>query len=288
MSDPEGRIPTDQRALGQLSWTALTDPGRFRKHNEDAFLALTFDALEVLRLGKIGQGSLRSGDYIFAVSDGMGGHKAGDFASRIAVEKIAELFPRVFLLDALRLRRGSSDLLEQLFDDIHREIRHLGACYDELSDMGATLSLCWFRPDWMYFCHIGDSRIYYLPKAGGIKQITEDHSHVGWLVKTGQITPAQARFHPARNQLSQALTAGSESIHPQLGSVGYEAGDRFVICSDGLTDGLSDNGIAHLLRDQPPHVNGLPAADALVQESIAGSGKDNTTAVVIEVLEPPE
>lgn len=284
MQNPEGKKPVAVTSDLELRWSGTSDTGRFRKTNQDAFLALTFNAKEVIRLGKTGQASLKGGDFVFAVSDGMGGHKAGEFASRIAVDKITELFPRAFQLDAIGFRRGSGDLLQELFTAIHREIVHLGQAYEECSGMGATLSLCWFRPEWMHFCHIGDSRIYYLPKDGGIKQVTEDHSHVGWLVRTGKITPMQARFHPARNQLNQALTAGNGKIDPQHGAIGYELGDRFIICSDGLNEGMSDSNLDHLSRNLPERLQDLEIAEALVQESVKESGKDNTTAVVIEVV----
>ncbi len=265
-----------------LAWSGMTDVGRFRKNNEDAFLALTLDGREIVRLGKEGEAGLDRGDFVFAVSDGMGGHKAGEFASHIAVEKIAELLPAIFRLDTMGLRRGSGDLLDHLFVEIHRSIVKMGRAYEECSGMGATLSLCWFQAGWMHFCHVGDSRIYYLPKSGGIRQLTEDHTHVGWLLRTGRISEVQARFHPARNQLSQALVAGSNRIDPQQGAVGYEPGDRFLLCSDGLTDGLSANGIDHLIRERPERVQHLPPAESLVRESVMASGKDNTTAVVIE------
>ncbi len=280
-SGTESKAPLNAR----LNWSGLTDVGRFRKNNEDAFLALTLNAREVTRLGKVGESDFERGDFVFAVSDGMGGHKAGEFASRIAVEKITELAPSVFRMDAMGLRRGSADLLDHLFSEIHQAIIAMGRAYEECRDMGTTLSMCWFQPEWMNFCHVGDSRIYYLPKAGGIKQLTHDHTHVGWLLRTGQITETQARFHPGRNQLSQALAAGHQRIDPQQGAVGYEAGDRFVLCTDGLIDGLSPNGIDHLIRDRPERVRQWSCAESLVRESVLGSGRDNTTAVVVEILE---
>jgi serine/threonine protein phosphatase PrpC len=267
-----------------LSWTALTHPGRFRPNNEDAFLALTFDAHNLQRLGKLGEADFTFGDFIFAVSDGMGGHNAGEFASRIAIERIAASFPRFFRMGAMGIDAGATDILGQLFSEIHRQIVHLGQAYEELRGMGATLTLAWFRPGQMYFCHVGDSRIYYLPRDGGIKQITEDHSHVGWLVRTGKITEQQARYHPAKNRLSQAVAANQPTIDPHFGSVRFEPGDRFLLCTDGLTDGLSSNGINHLIRDFPPVMQGKPLAEGLVMESIAGSGRDNTTAVIVEVV----
>lgn len=277
--------PRKQSAATRLRWSALTHPGRFRQTNEDAFLALTVDHREVLRLGKTGESTLERGDLVFAVSDGMGGHNAGEFASRIAVEKITELFPRAFRMDAAGIRRGAPDLLEELFDRINEQILTMGRSYEECARMGATLSLCWFRPGWMHFCHIGDSRIYYFPRSGGIKQISTDHTHVAWMVRTGQINASQARFHPARNQLNQALGANNRTIDPQTGAVGFEPGDSFLICSDGITDGLSDNGLLHIYRDRPERLDGKNPAEALLQEAMSESGRDNLTAVVVEVLE---
>ena len=274
---------TDREATG-VNWSAVTDVGRFRKNNEDAFLALEMDAREVRYLGKFGEATFENGDFIFAVSDGMGGHNAGEFASRIAVEKITQLLPTAFRLEAQGLQRDAPDLLEQLVQDIHEEVKRLGEAYEELEGMGATLSLSWISPGYLHFCHIGDSRIYLLPEAEGIKQITEDHTHVGWLLRTGQINATQARFHPLRNQLSQSLNARSRNLRPQIGAVRYEVGDRFVICSDGLNEGLSDNNIDHFLRNCPDKYADLTAAESIVKESVANSGRDNTTAVVVEIV----
>lgn len=266
-----------------VAWSATSDVGRFRRENEDAFRALAMDVREVRHLGKYGDASYETGDFIFAISDGMGGHNAGEFASRIAVDKITQLLPTAFRLEAQGLQRGATDLLEQLIHEIHDEIQRLGQAYSELHGMGATLSLSWFSPGWMHFCHVGDSRIYLMPKAGGIKQVTEDHTHVGKLMRAGKITPMQARFHPSRNQLSQALSASPRKISPQFGAVGCEPGDRFVLCSDGLNEGLSDKNIEHFIRNKPVKFAKHSDAEAIVEESVANSGKDNTTAVVITI-----
>ena len=118
MTDSES-TDSEAKAAGEaptgVTWSAITDVGRFRKNNEDAFLALEVDAREVLRLGKLGEASLSDGDFIFAVSDGMGGRNAGEFASQIAVEKITQLLPNAFRLDVQGMKRGSPDLLEQVF-----------------------------------------------------------------------------------------------------------------------------------------------------------------------------
>ena len=104
--------------------------------------------------------------------------------------------------------------------------------------MGATLSLGWFVPGWMYFAHIGDSRIYYLPAEGGMTQVTHDDSHVGWLRRKGEINERQQRTHPQKNMLSKALGAKCREADPQVGAVSCQPGDRFLFCSDGLNDGV--------------------------------------------------
>jgi protein phosphatase len=259
-----------------INWSGMTHVGRFRTNNEDAFLALTFDAKEIRYLGKTGGGGMAESDFVFAVSDGMGGAKSGEFASKIAVEKITRLLPASFGMAAQHLETGFNDILRELFERIHLAISDLGRYYPECHGMGATLSLCWFMPGWMWFSHIGDSRIYYLPKNGEMLQLTHDHSHVGWLRRSGKINEREARSHPGRSSLSQALGGGNQKIEPHIGRVSCQAGDRFLICSDGLVDGLWDKRMSELARKKL-------CAETLVLEAVADSGRDNTTAVVIEV-----
>jgi len=282
VGSPIDEVPTP---FLNFKWSGQTHVGRVRKNNEDAFLALRIDSQEVRYLGKIGEGRSDTCDYLFAVSDGMGGEKSGEFASKIAVEKITRMMPRHFSHRASGLPSGFSDILPELFNQIHSELTRLGQCYEECRNMGATLSLGWFVPGWMYFGHIGDSRIYYLPAGGGMTQITHDDSHVGWLRRKGEINEREQRMHPRKNVLSKALGAGHRYVDPQVGAVGCQAGDRFLFCTDGLNDGLWDRALQDLIREPKLALMELPAAQRLVQEAVQESGKDNVTAVVVEVSE---
>jgi protein phosphatase len=272
----------------EVQWSGITHVGRVRKNNEDTFLALAVDGHEVRYLGKTGQAALAGCDFIFAVSDGMGGAKSGEFASRIAVDRITRLFPKAFRLSATGMGMGFADVLAELVNQIHFDLLKLGYSYEECSGMGATLSLAWFAPEWMYFAHLGDSRIYYLPFDGPLTQVTHDHSHVGWLRRKGQLNEREARTHPRRNALQQALGAGHQFIEPHIGAVGHRPGDRFLICSDGLVDGLWDRQIEELLRSGVPPglLSARSHAQHLVEESVHSSGRDNTTAVVVEIVPP--
>jgi len=266
-----------------LRWSGLTHVGRFRPNNEDSFLALNFDGHEVRYLGKTGESRLAGSDFVFAVSDGMGGAKSGEFASRITVDRITRLLPGAFRLAASGLKTDFQGILSELFSAIHGDLLKLGFSYEECAGMGATLSLAWFEPEWMYFGHIGDSRIYYLPRAGGLIQVTHDHSYVGKLRRSGQINEREARSHPRRTALQQSLGAGNQFIEPHIGAVGYQPGDRFLICSDGLVDGLWDRQIEAFLRAPAPDAAGPSVAQRLVEDSVQTSGRDNTTAIVIEI-----
>jgi PPM family protein phosphatase len=270
-----------------LSWSALTHPGKVRKNNEDAFLALTFDGHELRYLGKLGEATLAEADFVFAVSDGMGGARAGEFASRIAVDRITQRMPQAFRLSAMGLAAGFGDVLQELLGDIHKDLLALGQSYEECKGMGTTLSLAWFHPGWLFFCHVGDSRIYYLPRTGGITQLTRDDTHVGWLRRQGKITEREARIHPRKNALQQALGANQQFIDPQVGAVGLEPGDRFLLCTDGVIDGLWDHHLEDGLRRPDEPAAALDPARRLVTQAVDLSGADNATAVVIEVLPPP-
>lgn len=265
-----------------LRWFGLTDRGRVRQNNEDSFLCLRFDAREVQYLGKIGEASTESADLLFAVSDGMGGARAGEFASRIAVDKITRLLPKSFKHSAQGISAGVEDVLTELYEEIHRALSYLSWGDPDCAGMGATLSLAWFAPGWMYFAHIGDSRIYYLPAAGGIKQLTEDDTYVGWMFRHGKISEREARQHPARTSLQKALGAGHQFVTPQVGAVACEPGDRFLLCTDGVVDGLFDSQLHEVLSLPEPGADANPA-QRLVSAAIERSGRDNTTALVVEV-----
>jgi protein phosphatase len=235
-------------------------------------------------LGRIGEATLRTEDAVFAVSDGMGGAMAGEFASKITVNMIAKLFPQSFRQSAAGIDPGFEDILGELFSRIHTEIEQMGRFYDECRGMGATLSLCWMTPGRMYFAHVGDSRIYFLPAgAPALRRVTHDDSHVGWLFQTGQINEREARMHPRRSALSKALGGGNRYIEPQVGFVDYGPGDAFFLCTDGVVDGLADEQIHRLLRNpEPAEAQQIPA-DRVVNYAVEMSGRDNTTALFIEM-----
>ena len=151
--------------------------------------------------------------------------------------------------------------------------------------MGATLSLCWFTPGRMFYAHIGDSRIYFLPaQEGSLRQLTHDDTHVGWLLRNGQINEREARNHPRRNVLQRSLGAGNQFVTPQVGAVLFEPGDRFLLCTDGLVDGFRDELLLEHWRAPGNSSSGKSPAQYLVEAAVQSSGRDNTTALVVDAV----
>ena len=277
--------PNNESISHRLQWWGATDRGKIRSNNEDSFLGLQLDSREVHYLGRHGEASTETTDLAFAVSDGMGGATAGEFASRITVDRVTHLLQRSFKQSAVGIETYFADVFTTLFDQIHRSLTLVGESYAECFGMGATLSICWFTRGWMYFGHIGDSRVYYLPaQERGIRQISHDDTHVGWLHRNGDINERQARTHPRRTALQKALGAGNQFVDPQVGAVAYETGDLFLLCTDGLVEGLYNNQILEILRSPEAGAPDQNVAQRLVQASLESAGRDNTTALVIKVL----
>jgi serine/threonine protein phosphatase PrpC len=285
--DPESAVsslelPQAATPTLNLGWSGMTDCGRFRSNNEDNFLIAMLDQSGVSYLGRIGMTPVGSSEFIFAVSDGMGGQNSGEFASKIATQKITVQLPRHFKILPRAAQPYCDQVLKELFESIHQELLSLGKYDRQCIEMGATLTLVWLRMDRLYFAHIGDSRLYHLPPEGGIRQLTDDHTHVGWLRRQGKINEREAREHPRRSVLSQCLGAGHRYLNPQFGSVPLSAGDRFVLCTDGVNEGLWDRGIEEMVRSPQGRWSALPAADRLVLAAVEGNARDNASAVVLE------
>ena len=235
-------------------WGTGTDTGKVRDHNEDS-----------LYPKESGAGS---GPAILMVADGMGGAVAGEVASRLAVEAATEMPPDDDMPPADRVLAGNSAVILATEED------------RALAGMGTTMTLVEIRPDGdATFAHVGDSRAY-LMRDGVLSQVTTDHSLVCELLTLGRITAEQARTHPHRHLVTRVLGLGPITVDTT--AVPLEAGDRILLCSDGLTDMVPDEHIEGILRAG----DGVePTAWALIEQANAAGGVDNTTVVVIDVVE---
>ncbi|MFM8323450.1 MAG: PP2C family protein-serine/threonine phosphatase, partial [Pirellulaceae bacterium] len=221
---------------------------------------MLLDRSGIRYLGKIGEASTDQQEFLFAVSDGMGGEKSGEFASKIAIDKITLILPKYFGLSLERFIAHHQQIVVELFESIHQEMLKLSRYDPACRNMGATLTLGWFKKDHLFFGHIGDSRLYHLPSQGTMVQCTDDHSHVGWLRRNGKINEREARMHPRKNVLAQALGAGHRYLIPQVGMRQVHPGDQFLLCTDGVVDGLWDRAMEELTRMPSAATADLPPA----------------------------
>ena len=275
-----------------VRWSAMTHSGTFRSNNEDRFLAMLIDQRGVRYLGKDGQSSTRDADLLFAVADGMGGERSGELAGKIAIDNITRMLPRAYLMSDQHLIETAPMILKGLFTAIHEELVTLGKWDSMCTNMGATLTLAWLHGSKVMFAHVGDTRLYYFrspqdPSLSNLskhemEQLTDDHTYVGWLRRTGKLNEREARFHPRKNVLSKALGAGNQFVEPQFGLFELKPNEKFVLCTDGITDGLWDRAVRDLVLEPESSMVDLTPAQRLVSQAVAESGKDNATAMVIE------
>lgn len=248
-------MPEQSSQSLKLFFTGLSDPGLVRSVNQDAYY-------------------IDPGGRFFIVADGMGGHAGGQEASRIASESI-----QAYLDAHWASSQSSSVLLEAACLNANQAILQDQRHHPERGDMGTTVVVVIFREDQQPWCaHIGDSRLYRL-RGAKLEQITEDHTWVARAMKMGDITPDQAKHHPWRHVLAQCL--GREDLRQvETQSFQVQPGDRLLLCSDGLTEELSDQLIASHLKQIRAYEK---AAAALVNAAKDHGGRDNITVVIVGI-----
>lgn len=233
-----------------------SDVGKVRKNNEDSLLV-----------------DERQG--IFIVADGLGGHQGGGVASHMAVEIVGD-----FLKDKIPSCDKKEDFYKLLMEAIfiaNERIKLQAARDINLKGMGTTIVIALLHNDTLYISHVGDSRAY-LIRQGNIKQLTEDHSVAVQMVKAGMITAEEARTHHLKHMITQALGI-SEYLAPGFEMLNLEKGDYILLCTDGLTDMLTDQEILSSIIG----CNGEPekGCELLINEANKKGGKDNITVILL-------
>jgi protein phosphatase len=207
----------------------------------------------------------------FVVADGMGGHAGGEIASKIAVDSIRECLDALWDTDITPQK-----IMEDAISKANQAIIDDQNTNPIRSDMGTTVVLLIFREEEPWFSHIGDSRLYRL-RGAKLEQISDDHTWIARAIQTGVVNADEAKTHPWRHMLLQCL--GREDVKEVTSrAVEWQPGDRLLICSDGLTEELSDDRIAHQLKSIR---NCQQAAQALIESAKLRGGRDNITVVVI-------
>ena len=269
----------DQRF--QIEWAGLTRSGNRKEENDDNLAV--FSSLEgwETRQPLASSVQLTREGVVMAVSDGMGGVKGGAYASHLAVSELRRFLP-AWLGDF----RGSADplaTLEATVHSLHDYIIRRASLNPELSGMGATLVCSLFFRTEMHFAHVGDSRIYRW-REGELVQLSFDHSRVGLMFRDGKLNERQARMHPRRNILSQVIGANCQFVRPQIGTISLHAGDWYLLCSDGVIDGLWNKHISEIIeKGEQSGASVEEVAQSLLETAFANAGRDDTTLILAKV-----
>ena len=232
---------------------AKTDIGKERKINEDFFYIS--DMKDEIQLA--------------ILADGMGGYNAGEVASKTATQAVKEYIQKHFSKDDIE------ETIRQAIEYANRVVYDKAKKQKELDGMGTTLDVCLIYNNKVYIGHIGDSRIYRIRK-NIIRRITTDHSYVEKLVKDGTITREEAFYHPKKNMLMKALGC-NESIEPDILVKEFLENDIMLMCSDGLTNMLTEEAIYDIVQEQPE-----TACENLVKRANENGGYDNISVILIK------
>lgn len=203
---------------------------------------------------------------LYGVADGMGGHRGGETASRVALE--------VFR-NAVGKKKPGEDALRRAVEAANRRVYEMSLQDESLQGMGTTMSVLWTRKDRLLIAHVGDSRVYRF-RAGELVQITDDHSFVAELVRKNVITPEMAKSHPHRNIITRAVGV-DPVVEVDVLEQTMEPGDIWLVCSDGLHGMVEDAEIQQILAEMDLD----EAAERLLSRSLENGGYDNVTLVLI-------
>ena len=232
---------------------AVTDPGRTRRHNEDSYVVEP---------------------PLFAIADGMGGALAGEGASRLATAAWKDS----------PAAAGGERRIADLIQEANRRVYDRSSKDPNTSGMGTTITVALVEDESVAFGHVGDSRAYLIREAR-MEQLTEDHSLVNELLKTGKLSREEAETHPQRSVITRALGTDPD-VDVDTFSVRAETGDLFLLCSDGLTDMVSEDSILEVVERHREDIDS--ALRALVKEANRGGGQDNITVVAFEIADGSE
>lgn len=260
----------------------LTDRGKVRDTNEDQFLiAVLVKELQIQWTSLPQRNFRRSNDrsHLFVVADGMGGRAGGETASALAIDSVES-----FVLESLKwFAQCKGEEHDHVLADFQRSLSQASSCVKaeaarrpELHGMGTTLTVAYSLNDELFVAHAGDSRCY-LMRRRALYRLTRDHTLVDEMVHCGELTADEARHHRLRHIITNVVGGGCPEIEVEVHKLQLEAGDLVLLCSDGLTEMLSNEKISQILTSEP---DAEQACRQLVASANAAGGNDNITVVV--------
>jgi len=260
----------------------VTDTGKVRQANEDQFLVAELTKAMRVWQTSLSEPKFQVGEeraHLFLVADGMGGHQAGERASALAVAAIEQ-----FTLNSFKWFFGSAGTevkrvlaqFQSAFGQADARIAEEAAVHPELSGMGTTVTMAFHLGAQLCVVHVGDSRAY-LYRDGELHQLTQDHTLMAAMVRSGALRPDQVAAHPLRHVVTDVVGGSELGVKVEARALELQAGDRLLLCSDGLTEMVTNEEIAATLAAEPAPET---AAKTLLARALEGVAGDNITLVV--------
>ncbi|MEM9478547.1 MAG: protein phosphatase 2C domain-containing protein [Verrucomicrobiota bacterium] len=269
------------KAAPEVTWAAQSISGKRKDDNDDSVLVFSCESGEPEIYGLDGTFLLGEESLVLVISDGMGGCDAGDIASRTVAEELAEFLPRT---QTSNLPSPPDhyylSCLSEIVENVHTKLNAAAAHETNPANLAATLTLCWLSQHKIHVAHIGDSRLYRF-RDDQLSQLTKDHTFAWSAFQRGEINEYQFRNHPRRNVVYRILGGGHQSVTAQLFSNTFHRGDRYVLMTDGVVDGLKDAKIQQAFQDSN-EATGL--LEQLVPPAFGAAGEDDTSAIVFEIV----
>ncbi|MDA7887809.1 protein phosphatase 2C domain-containing protein [Akkermansiaceae bacterium] len=274
---PEPVKPSSKGKVLRAAWSALSKRGKYHAANDDAYIAFTVNPEKTLHLEDSGEILLDPSHLVLAVSDGMGGKNAGEFASRLLMSRIRKEADRLYQI--LTDKDGAEEALDQLLRNAHHDLIDLAQKGGNAEGMGATFTMAWITHQRLYWAHIGDSRLYYV-RDGSVVQLTKDDCRAWHEWNRGLITEYSYRNHPRKSILSDVLGGSIHEPSPQVGFIELELNQKIMLCTDGIMDGLWEKSIREELLEERSIAK---TARALCSRAYENDDRDDTTLIVAKI-----
>ena len=270
-------LDTGRTNVLRAGWAASSIKGRKHLANDDALLVLTVNPQSTDPLPNSGEILLDPSHLMLAVSDGMGGQDAGEFASRLLISRIRKEADELY--HHLGAENDAQSALDALLRQCHHDVTELAEQNGNTRGMGATLTMAWISHERLFWAHIGDSRLY-LINDEGVQQLTQDDCRAWHQWQRGEITEYAYRNHPRKSVLSDVLGGSPHEPYPKTGSLPLKDTQRLMICSDGIMDGLWEKSILEMLAEDRPVSEVM---QNLSRKAIENDDRDDTTLIVAEI-----
>ena len=270
----------DKKHLTRLQWSSGSQQGRRHLTNQDSYLSCISRAEEKSQIADHGEALIPLEKALFAVSDGVGGNNGGEFASSLVLKSVRHL-----LEDFDKRKIGVKDC-EMLLKQTNANVNYLAAQNTHAPNLSATFAGIFLNGKNIIWANVGDSRVYRY-RDNKLTQLSNDHNFAFRQWKRGDISEMEYRMHPRRNQLFDCMGGGFEGISPEIGMEKWEPGDRYLICSDGIIDGLAERKLEYIMKytepkDDQTRISAI--CDELLSQAVSNDGSDDTTLVVLEIL----